>query len=201
MPLGKFRGGAHLIVNVKMDDPLAGQNFDALRYLSGEYGPRGLRIWAFPTDQGYYEPDVSELIRAKAYQQFRFGSYPDAVVFDKIDVLANTAHPLYRALATFKNPNGVGRLTLNFEKFLLDADGRPLRRYPRKFTGYDLENDVAAVLDGAPLAPETPAYRTAWVKADDELRRSEYAFRAQYNVWDQSEPSSDWTGLADLGFS
>ena len=83
----------------------------------------------------------------------------------------------------------------------MDADGRPLRRYPRKFTAYDLEADVAAVLDAQPLAPETAAYRAAWVKADDELRRSEYAFRAQYNVWDQSEPSQDWTGLADLGFS
>ena len=28
-------------------------------------------MWAVPTEQGYYEPDVSELVRAKAYQQFQ----------------------------------------------------------------------------------------------------------------------------------
>jgi glutathione peroxidase len=133
-PLSKFRGSAHLVVNIKMDDPVAGENFNALRYVAANYAERGLRVWAFPTEQGYYEPDVSELVRAKAYSQFGFGTYPTAVVFDKIDVIGNTAHPLYRYLALATNPNGVGRLTVNFEKFLLDGDGKPLRRYPRKFT-------------------------------------------------------------------
>ena len=76
----------------------------------------GLRVWAVPTEQGYYEPDVSELVRAKAYQQFGFGTYPTAVVFDKIDVVGSTRHPLYSYLASFPDPNGVGRLSLNFEK-------------------------------------------------------------------------------------
>ena len=133
-PLSKFRGSAHLVVNIKMDDPVAGENFNALRYVAANYADKGLRVWAFPTEQGYYEPDVSELVRAKAYSQFGFGTYPTAVVFDKIDVIGNTAHPLYRYLALATNPNGVGRLTVNFEKFLLDGDGKPLRRYPRKFT-------------------------------------------------------------------
>jgi len=201
VPLSNFRGKAHLVVNIKMDDPSAGQNLDALRYLTETYGPAGLKIWAFPTDQGYYEPNVAELLRTQAYQQFKFGSYPNAVIFDKIDVLANTAHPLYRYLSAFKNPNGVGRLTLNFEKFLLDGDGKPIRRYPRKFTAYDLENDVADFLEEGKLGAETAKYKDAWVKADDEAKKSEYAFRAQYNVWDQSEPSQDWVGLAESGFS
>ena len=199
--LDKFRGAAHLVVNIKMDDPIAGENFNALRYVAREYAERGLRVWAFPTEQGYYEPDVSELVRAKAYQQFGFGTYPTAVVFDKIDVIGNTAHPLYRYLAKAPNPNGVGRLTVNFEKFLLDKDGRPLRRYPRKFTAYDFERDLVAALDGAPLGAESGAFKDAWVKAEADAKKGEYSFRAQYNVWDQSEPSKDWDGLADLGFT
>ena len=90
--------------------------------------------------QGYFEPDVAELIRARAFQQYSFGQFPAAVVFDKIDILGKTAHPLYKVrerarpwhlrmgchlrpsfaaqymTSQLKNPNGVERVTLNFEK-------------------------------------------------------------------------------------
>ena len=36
-PLSKFRGSAHLVVNIKMDDPVAGANFNAMRYAAKEY--------------------------------------------------------------------------------------------------------------------------------------------------------------------
>ena len=160
-----------------------------------------MRVWAVPTEQGYYEPDVSELVRAKAYQQFGFGTYPTAVVFDKIDVVGGTRHPLYSYLATFPDPNGVARLSLNFEKFLLDIDGRILRRYPRKFTAFDFEADVAAATRGEPLPAPSAAFKDAWVKAAGDAKRGEYSFRGNYNVWDQDEPSKDWDGLAGLGFT
>jgi glutathione peroxidase len=199
LPLSKFRGDAHLVVNIKMDDPLASANFNGMKYIAKEYP--GLRVWAIPTDQGYYEPDVSELVRAKAYQQFGFGMYPTAVVFDKIDVQGKTIHPLYAYLGTYPDPNGVNRLTLNYEKFLLDKNGRVLRRYPRKFTAYDFEADVNAATSGRPLPPPSAAFKDAWVKAASEAQKGEYSFRSNYNVWDQSEPSIDWQGLADLGFT
>ena len=37
VPLSKFRGDAHLVVNIKMDDPVAGANFNAMRYVAKEY--------------------------------------------------------------------------------------------------------------------------------------------------------------------
>jgi len=37
VPLSKFRGDAHLVVNIKMDDPVAGANFNAMRYAAKEY--------------------------------------------------------------------------------------------------------------------------------------------------------------------
>ena len=160
-----------------------------------------MRVWAVPTEQGYYEPDVSELVRAKAYQQFGFGTYPTAVVFDKIDVVGSTRHPLYSYLASFPDPNGVGRLSLNFEKFLLDKDGRILRRYPRKFTAFDFEADINAATSGEQLPPPSPQFKDAWVKAASDAKKGEYSFRGNYNVWDQDEPSKDWDGLADLGFT
>ena len=160
-----------------------------------------MRVWAVPTEQGYYEPDVSELVRAKAYQQFGFGTYPTAVVFDKVDVVGGTRHPLYAYLASFPDPNGVGRLSLNFEKFLLDKDGRILRRYPRKFTAFDFEADIDAATRGDQLPAPSAAFKDAWVKAASDAKKGEYSFRGNYNVWDQDEPSKDWDGLAGLGFT
>ena len=69
-------------------------------------------------------------------------------MFDKIDVVGSTRHTLYSYLASFPDPNGVGRLSLNFEKLLLDKDGRILRRHPRKFTAFDFEADIDAATSG-----------------------------------------------------
>ena len=52
----------------------------------------------------------------------------------QVDLLGKTAHPLYSYLMnTLRNPNGRAAVSLNFEKFLLDETGQPVRRYPRKY--------------------------------------------------------------------
>ena len=48
---------------------------------------------------------------------------PTAVVFDKIDVVGSTRHPLYSYLASFPD----GRLSLNFgRRLLFGAADKPL---------------------------------------------------------------------------
>jgi len=89
-------------------------------------------------------------------------------------------HPFFQALPT---PNGYGRITLNYEKFLLDADGNPVRRYPRKYTAYDMAPDIEALLAGRELPPETLAYQKAWREAKREASKSEYSFRYNYNYY------------------
>ena len=44
VPLSKFRGDAHLVVNIKMDDPVAGANFNAMRYAAKEYPGQRQRL-------------------------------------------------------------------------------------------------------------------------------------------------------------
>jgi hypothetical protein len=74
-------------------------------------------------------------------------------------LLGPSAHPLYGALTrSLPTPNGYGKITLNYEKFLLDSSGKPVRRYPRKFSSYDMEADVVALLEGKPLPEESPAF-------------------------------------------
>ena len=76
-----------------------------------------------------------------------------------------------------------------------------LRRYPRKFTAFDFEADIAAATRGDPLPAPSAAFKDAWVKAASDAKKGEYSFRGNYNVWDQDEPSKDWDGLAGLGFT
>lgn len=201
LPLRKFRAKATVVVNVKTDDPEATKQYPALAYLNEKHAGQGLRILAFPTDQGWYEPEVSEIVRLRALQTYGFGSFPSAVVLDKVDILGATAHPLYKYMMThLKNPNGRAAVSLNFEKFLLDESGAVVRRYPRKYSGYQMEKDVEALLNGEPLPDETDDFLVAWKDAERESIKSEYAFRMGYNLYVQDRRSEDWKGIGQEGF-
>eukprot|EP00640_Fibrocapsa_japonica_P002827 CAMPEP_0113945008 /NCGR_PEP_ID=MMETSP1339-20121228/38428_1 /TAXON_ID=94617 /ORGANISM="Fibrocapsa japonica" /LENGTH=269 /DNA_ID=CAMNT_0000950395 /DNA_START=180 /DNA_END=989 /DNA_ORIENTATION=+ /assembly_acc=CAM_ASM_000762 len=187
VPLTKFLKNAKaiLVVNSKLDDPVSLQQMPPLVELATRYSKDGLRILVFPTDQGTFEPDDDETVRIKNYQFYGFGQYPVATVMDKIDIVGTSAHPIYKFLcSSLPNPYGVKRITLNYEKFLLNADGVPVRRYPRKMELADYEKDVQAVLKGEQLPDESLAFRKAWVAAKKEAAMSEYAFRKNLNYYD-----------------
>lgn len=201
LPLRKFRAKATVVVNVKTDDPEATKQYPALAYLNERHAAQGLRILAFPTEQGWFEPEVSDIVRLRALQMHGFGSFPTAVVFDKVDILGATAHPLYKyMMGHLKNPNGRAAVSLNFEKFLLDERGNVVRRYPRKYSGYQMEKDVEALLNGQELPPESDEFLVAWKEAERESIKSEYAFRLGYNLYVQDKRSTDWKGIGDEGF-
>jgi glutathione peroxidase len=186
-PLSDFLGKATLVVNMKLDDPQTTSQFPALLEMYKKYSGEGLHVLIFPSEQGYFEPDDDETCRAKAKEYYGLGDEPRTVVFDKVDLLGPSANPLYTALTTtLPTPNGYGRITLNYEKFLLDANGEPLRRYPRKLTAFDFENDIAAALKGQQLPTEGPQYalyEKTWREAKREALKSEYAFRYNYNYY------------------
>eukprot|EP00752_Nemacystus_decipiens_P009946 g8869.t1 len=185
MPLSKFLGSrATLVVNPKIDDPESLHQMPGITKLASEYSKDGLNVLLFPTDQGTFEADEDRVVRIKLYQFYGFGQFPKAVVFDKIDIVGNTIHPFYRYLCRgLKNPNGIARITLNYEKFLLDKDGKVMRRYPRKLEASDFEADVKAVLAGDPLPAENRDYKLSWLKADQEATKSEYAFKLGLNYY------------------
>eukprot|EP00597_Dinobryon_sp_UTEXLB2267_P005590 CAMPEP_0170080412 /NCGR_PEP_ID=MMETSP0019_2-20121128/16563_1 /TAXON_ID=98059 /ORGANISM="Dinobryon sp., Strain UTEXLB2267" /LENGTH=185 /DNA_ID=CAMNT_0010294383 /DNA_START=375 /DNA_END=932 /DNA_ORIENTATION=+ len=169
---------------MKIDDPQTVLQFPDLLEIFNKYADKGLNVLAFPTEQGWFEPDDDETVRAKAKEQMNFGRYPNAVVFDKVDILGPSANPLYSALTKeLATPNGYGRITLNYEKFLLDSTGHPVRRYPRKFSAYDMEPDLLALLNSEPLPAESPAFAKAWREASREALKSEYSFRYNYNYY------------------
>ena len=119
--------------------------------MSGRYGRDGEFVVVLsPTDQGYYEPDTSQLIRLKLASEYGYGINPATALTDKVNLLGTGAHPFWRWLQkTCRNPLGIGRIEGNFEKFLLDGrTGLPLRRYPRKYKPTDIKNDIEAIIAG-----------------------------------------------------
>ena len=64
-----------------------------------------------PTDQGYFEPDTSTLIRLKLASEYGYGINPASVVTDKVNLLGTGAHPFWRWLeGTCRTPAGLGRV-------------------------------------------------------------------------------------------
>ena len=80
----------------------------------------------------------------------------------------------------------------------LDAFGGP--RNASNCVVCQMERDVEALLAGQPLPPESDEFLTAWVDADREAIKSEYAFRMGYNLYKQETASRDWNGIAEGGF-
>ena len=186
LSLGQFLGKASIVFNMKLDDPQTITQYPNLVEIYDKYKDQGLAMLCFPSEQGYFEPDDDETCRAKSKEYFKFGDWPEGkgTVFDKVDFIGPSAHPLYQALTSdLQTPNGYGRITLNYEKFLLDADGRPLRRYPRKYPASSMEADIEAALKGDPLPEETPMFQKMWREAKREAVKSEYAFRLNYNYY------------------
>jgi glutathione peroxidase len=68
-------------------------------------------------------------------------------MFAKIEVNGSAAHPLYRWLKGERaGILGTEAIKWNFTKFLVDAEGRVVKRYAPVDTPEKLDKDVAALL-------------------------------------------------------
>ena len=118
--------------------------FAGLEQLHKRYADRGLVVLGFPCNQfGSQDPGSNEEIAQ--FCQANYGvSFP---MMQKIAVNGAQAHPLYQWL-TAEAPGLLGSKAIkwNFTKFLLDRDGRVLRRYAPQDAPAKLAKDVEAAL-------------------------------------------------------
>jgi len=102
---------------------------------------RGLRILAFPCNQfAKQEPGNAEQIKAYASN---YGVQFD--LFSKVDVNGGMAHPLYKFLKSRIRGNLGSFVKWNYEKFLCDADGVPIKRYLPTTQPLDIIPDMTAL--------------------------------------------------------
>ncbi|NYE18675.1 glutathione peroxidase [Microbacterium immunditiarum] len=142
--LADFDGKALLIVNVASRCGLAPQ-YATLERLQQEYGDRGLQVLGFPSNQFLQELRSNEAI--KEFCSTTYGiTFP---IFDRIRVNGRNEHPLYTELKKTPDASGkAGRVTWNFEKFLVAPDGT-MRRF-RPHTEPDDPSVIAAIEEALP---------------------------------------------------
>uniref|UniRef100_A0A0G4I948 Uncharacterized protein n=1 Tax=Chromera velia CCMP2878 TaxID=1169474 RepID=A0A0G4I948_9ALVE len=106
-------------------------------------------------------------------------------VLDKEDVNGPQASDLWRFLGeSLQNPIAKTKsefVSLNYEKFLLDGQGRPLRRYPRKWKPIKMLKEVKNLAKGEKLPPVDPDFKLAWLNANKERMADLYSFRLGIN--------------------
>jgi len=179
---------AVLVVNMKQDDPIARKNIPELISLASKFGRNGeFVVICSPTDQGYFEPDTSALIRLKMASEYGYGINPATIVTDKLNLLGTGAHPFWRWIeGSCRAPSGLGRIQGNFEKFLVDGrTGKALRRYPRKYQPFDIVDDIDAIMKGKPLPPAGANWKEEWRNSDKDAEKDTYRFQKGLNVFDQ----------------
>lgn len=124
--LSAYRGQALLIVNVASRCGFTPQ-YEGLEALYRRYRDQGLVVLGFPCNQfGGQEPGTAAEIQT--FCQERYGvTFP---MFAKIDVNGPAADPLFRWLvARARGLFGTPAVKWNFTKFLVDRNGRAVRRY------------------------------------------------------------------------
>ena len=142
-PMRDFMGKALLVVNVASKCGFTPQ-YTGLEALQRKLGPKGFAVLGFPCDQfGHQEPgDDAEI--AKFCSLTYDVSFP---MFAKVEVNGDSALPLYRHLkAEAKGILGTEAIKWNFTKFLVDRDGKVLKRYAPNDTPESLEKAIAALL-------------------------------------------------------
>ncbi len=143
--LAEFKGKVLLVVNVASKCGLTPQ-YEGLEKLYKQYGDKGLVVTGFPAnDFKQQEPGTNEEIQT--FCTMNFGV--DFPMFDKITVVGEEKHPLYKALVAAQpkatnvsevpwreklkgygiEPNPEPEILWNFEKFLVSRSGEVVQRF------------------------------------------------------------------------
>jgi glutathione peroxidase len=141
--LSAYKGKVLLIVNTASKCGFTPQ-YKGLQALYEKYKSAGLEILGFPCNQfGSQEPGDNEEIMG--FCELNYGvSFP---MFAKVDVNGANAHPLFQYL-TKEAPGILGSKSIkwNFTKFLVDREGKVLKRYAPTDEPEKIEPDIVKLL-------------------------------------------------------
>lgn len=124
--LADYKGKTILIVNVASKCGYTRQ-YAEMQAAFEKYKDRDFVILGFPCNQfGGQEPGTEQEILE--FCQANYGvKFP---MFAKLDVKGGSADPLFKYLSAIETePKGAGDISWNFEKFLINAEGKVIGRY------------------------------------------------------------------------
>src|SRR5690606_29628787 len=130
--LADFKGKQLLIVNTASKCGFTKQ-YKELQELHEKYGDK-LVVIGFPSDNfGGQEFANNEEIAAFCEKNFGV----NFILSERVNVKGKEITPLFKYLTETENPDFKGDINWNFEKFLIDKDGKLAHRYRSKVTPLD----------------------------------------------------------------
>lgn len=122
-----FKGKNILIVNTASRCGYTSQ-YEQLEALA-KANPEKLVVIGFPAnDFGKQEPGTNAEIKEFCTKNYGVSF----LMMEKVSVKGETMHPLFQWLTRQENPDFTGDINWNFEKFLIDEQGKLVHRYRSK---------------------------------------------------------------------
>ncbi len=142
--LKEYKGKVVLVVNTASRCGFTPQ-YKSLEALHEKYKARGFLVLGFPSnDFGAQEPGTNSDIKKFCDVSYHI-TFP---LYSKAPVTGEKAQPVFAWLTNEADPKQTGPVKWNFEKFLIDKNGKLVKRYPSKVTPEDsaITNEIEALL-------------------------------------------------------
>ncbi|GMK43520.1 glutathione peroxidase [Paenibacillus glycanilyticus] len=141
--LAPYKGQVLLIVNTATKCGFAPQ-FKGLQKLHDTYKERGFAVLGFPSSQ-FMNQELENNAEIAQSCELNFGvNFP---LYARIDVNGDSAHPLFQKLK--KDARGIlgsKRIKWNFTKFLVNKEGKVVKRFGPNVTPERIDSEIQALL-------------------------------------------------------
>lgn len=141
--MASLKGKTVLVVNTASKCGFTPQ-YAGLEELHEKYKDKGLAILGFPCNQfGNQEPGDEKSIEEGCLVNYGVTFQ----MFSKVDVNGNNAHPLFKYLKNELGGTLGKKIKWNFTKFLIDQNGKPVKRFAPITTPEKLEPEIIKLLE------------------------------------------------------
>ena len=139
----EYKGKVVLVVNTASKCGLTPQ-FEELEELYKEYKEQGFEILGFPCNQ-FASQDPASNEEIHSFCLLNYGV--TFTMFEKIDVNGENAHPLYKFLKNEEKGLFSKEIKWNFTKFLIDKEGKVVKRYSPTTKPLKIKDDILKLLN------------------------------------------------------
>lgn len=140
--LKDFEGNVMVIVNTASKCGFTPQ-FKELQSLYENYKDQGLMVLGFPSSQ-FNNQEFDQIDETLSFCQVNYGvTFP---MYGKVDVKGSDADPLFKFLTSEKKGLLNEEIKWNFTKFLIDRNGKVIKRYAPQTNPKKMEEDIQSLL-------------------------------------------------------
>lgn len=141
--MNTYKGKTLLVVNTASKCGFTPQ-YAGLEHLYKKYADKGLVILGFPSNQfANQEPGDEKSIAEGCLINYGV-TFP---MFSKIDVNGKNAHPIFKYLKDELGGTLGKSIKWNFTKFLIDENGKPIKRFAPTTKPEKIEPEIVSLLE------------------------------------------------------